>query len=320
MEHNYVAIDFEMACYSKLSPCSIGVAVFDHGSLTESRTWLLKPADPGKFSFSHLHGITWDHVKNQATIKDIWYELRGLLHNRFIVAHNANFDLPILKENLEHYGIEYPNYYFGCTKNLAMRNFSHLKDYKLETICDLLSIEYGNHDSEADAISCGRIFAKMLKMHKHPEELFNGSQVGVKSYFSKPSMVTKYLNLVEKPEGGNKSLKSKIHLSSKPADMTKIVVDDVDDIATVDFFADKCCVVTGTFIGIDRAEVENTVTNYGGNLQSGVNSKTNYVIIGEEPGWSKIEKLLMLQESGQKIIVMDESEFGQVVEKIKSLQ
>lgn len=294
MEHSFAAIDFEMACYSKLSPCSLGIAIFDHGSLTESRSWLIKPAERGNFSFTNLHGICWDDVKNHGTLKDIWYELQGMLHNRFIVAHNANFDLPILKQNLEHYEIEYPNYYFGCTRQLAMRNFSHLIDYKLETVCELLSIEYGNHEAEADAVSCGRIFAKMLKLNKDPEELFNGSQIE-----KKPTI--------------------KPILKIKSADLTNIKIDDVDGEATVDFFKDKCCVVTGTFMKFGRDFVEQTVELYQGKLQSSVNSKTNYVIIGDEPGWSKIEKVKQLQESGQQIIVMDESEFNQVIDKIKSL-
>ena len=302
MDHSFVAIDFETACYSKLSPCSLGVAVYDHGSLTESRHWLLKPSDPGKFSFSHLHGITWEDVKNQASIKDIWYELKGMLHNRFIVAHNAAFDLSILKMNLNHLGLEYPNYYHGCTMNLAKQNFSYLKDYKLSSICELMSIDYGNHDAEADAVSCAHIFGKMLKMHKYPEELFRGSQLSDESFLPKTAPSKNFFS------------------DGKSANMTDIVIDDVDGSATSEFFTDKCCVVTGLFSKWSRQEVEDFIVQKGGKIQSSVNSKTNQVIIGNEPGWSKIEKVKILLESGQKITVMDESEFIQVIEKIESLK
>lgn len=100
---SFVALYFETACYDKLSACSVGVALFEHGTLTESRSWLLKPANPGKFSFTKIHGLTWYDVKHQGTIKDIWYELEGYLENRLIIAHNAIFEMSVLKENLTYY-------------------------------------------------------------------------------------------------------------------------------------------------------------------------------------------------------------------------
>jgi DNA polymerase-3 subunit epsilon len=71
MINSFVAIDFETASYSSLSACSLGIAVFNNGALAESKHWLLKPGDCGKFSFTKVHGITWDDVKYQPSLKEI---------------------------------------------------------------------------------------------------------------------------------------------------------------------------------------------------------------------------------------------------------
>ena len=64
-------------------------------------------------------------------------------------------------------------------------------------------------------------------------------------------------------------------------------------------------IVTGSFATPQRrAELEQMVEQNGGKLQSGVNAKTNFVVAGDKPGASKIEKA---QKLGTKII--SETEF-----------
>lgn len=309
MNDSFVAIDFEMACYSTLSPCSIGIAVFDHGSLTESRHWLLKPAEPGKFSFTKTHGITWDDVKNQATIKDLWFEIKGLLHNRFIVAHNAIFDLPVLKENVQHYGLEYPDYSYGCTLNMAKDFFPNLKDYKLETVCDLLDIPYGNHDAEADAVSCGRIFARMIKAHANPEVLFGGSKLQKKSYLKNVPDFSKRKGLNLFGSGNSRPG------SDEPTVTLK--VDKISSLTTIEFFKDKCCVITGNFTYYTRDQIQGILTVLGAKVSSGVTRSIDCLVMGEFPGWSKVEKVHAMIEKGRPITVIDETEFSNILENIK---
>jgi DNA polymerase-3 subunit epsilon len=294
---SFVALDFETACYDKLSACSVGVALFEHGTLTESRSWLLKPANPGKFSFTRVHGLTWDDVKNQGTIKDIWYELEGYLHNNFVIAHNAIFDMTVLKENLQHYNIEYKNYYYNCTLNISKRFLPFLTDYKLETLCRLHNIEYGNHDAENDAISCGRLFSTILQSHKYPQELFTGSQLENKSYLSKHAF-----------------------MQPKPANLDGMESDDVDGSATLEFFKDKSYVITGFFQTINKEVIEDKINDYGGKKQSSVNGKTEMIVIGTEPGWAKVDKIRALKQQGKTVLVLDESELLQVFAKLDYLQ
>lgn len=66
----------------------------------------------------------------------------------------------------------------------------------------------------------------------------------------------------------------------------------------------KSFIVTGTFSSSNRrSELENMVINNGGKLQTSVNVKTNYLVAGDKPGSSKIQKANQL---GIPIITEDE--------------
>ncbi|WP_163555417.1 BRCT domain-containing protein [Helicobacter suis] len=78
--------------------------------------------------------------------------------------------------------------------------------------------------------------------------------------------------------------------------------------ATPSFFRDKKIVVTGSFKS-SRAEITTLLENLGAHVQTGVSSKTDLLICGEDPG-SKLEKAKKLG-----VEVMEEATF---LERLKS--
>jgi DNA ligase (NAD+) len=74
-------------------------------------------------------------------------------------------------------------------------------------------------------------------------------------------------------------------------------------------FTGKTVVVTGTIEGISRNEVKEIVTKMGGKVTGSVSKKTDYVIVGENPG----SKLAKAQELGIRII--EGEEFKELIEK-----
>jgi DNA ligase (NAD+) len=67
--------------------------------------------------------------------------------------------------------------------------------------------------------------------------------------------------------------------------------------------AGKTFVLTGTLKKMERAEAEKAIKKLGGKASSAVSKKTNYLVIGDNPG----SKLLKAQELG--ITLLDESKF-----------
>lgn len=71
----------------------------------------------------------------------------------------------------------------------------------------------------------------------------------------------------------------------------------------------KTIVVTGSLVSFSRTQIEEVIRNHGGKSGSSVSKKTDYVLVGTDPG-SNYQKALNLG-----IPVIDESEFEQLLEK-----
>jgi DNA ligase (NAD+) len=58
--------------------------------------------------------------------------------------------------------------------------------------------------------------------------------------------------------------------------------------------AGKQVVITGTLAGYTRAQAEQAVRDHGGSVGSGVSKRTDYVVVGQDPG-AKFERAKKLQ-------------------------
>jgi DNA polymerase-3 subunit epsilon len=76
----------------------------------------------------------------------------------------------------------------------------------------------------------------------------------------------------------------------------------------VKYFKDKRVVFTGEFYNIDRDEISSYMKEHGVKVTGSISRLTNYVIIGERPGYKKLEKLEELTNSGYNIEQLDENE------------
>jgi len=70
----------------------------------------------------------------------------------------------------------------------------------------------------------------------------------------------------------------------------------------------KSFVVSGTFTNLSRDEIKLLIEKHGGKNQSGVTSKTSYLLAGDEAGPSKLDKAAKL-----KIDVIDENAFLKMI-------
>ena len=71
--------------------------------------------------------------------------------------------------------------------------------------------------------------------------------------------------------------------------------------------AGKTLVVTGTFVGFDRTEIETLIKDLGGKASGSVSKKTDYVVAGDKAG-SKLDKA---KELG--VTVLNEDEFKALI-------
>ena len=158
---NFVALDFETANSSRGSVCSIGLVEYENGQLIREYYRLIKPKQ-NYFSGINIsvHGITAEDVANEHEFDVLWHEeIRQLVEGKFLVAHNAQFDMSVLRAVLDQYNLPYPMLAYNCTVNISKKTWA-LPRYKLNVVSDYLGIELDHHHALDDARASAMILLK----------------------------------------------------------------------------------------------------------------------------------------------------------------
>jgi len=153
---NFVALDVETAVGNRNSICQIGIVTVENGKITNKYSRLIQP--PGNEYFYRnidIHGITPADTKKEPTFDVLWPEIKSLIGENLIVAHNAAFDIDCLKKTLTYYNLEVPDFKSDCTyKRTGLK-------------LNLASEKYGiklshHHDALADSMACAEIYLKIM--------------------------------------------------------------------------------------------------------------------------------------------------------------
>ena len=162
---NFAAIDFETANQHPTSVCSVGVVVVRDGVITDKFYSLVKP-EPEFYSYWNVkvHGINVQDTQFSPVFPVVWQQIEPLIEGLPLIAHNKGFDENCLKALFRMYQLDYPDYDFRCTLQLARRKWKGLlPDFKLHTVSLHCGFELINHHHAlADAEACARI-AQMLE-------------------------------------------------------------------------------------------------------------------------------------------------------------
>lgn len=163
---NFISIDFETANEKRFSPCAIGIVVAKSGEIIDEFYSLINPQM--KFSSYNIdvHGINpWD-VQDAPTFTEIWPTLHRYLANNLVVAHNASFDMSVLRQTLDYYSLSYPELDYLCTRNIAKRVWPNLMNYKLDTIARYFDITFEHHQALEDARVCSKVLSQAMQSYQ----------------------------------------------------------------------------------------------------------------------------------------------------------
>lgn len=156
LDRPFVAIDFETADHGADSACSVGLVRVEDRVIVARETVLIRPPRP-QVLFTHVHGLTWQMVKDAPIFKDAWTKVAPLLDGAtFFAAHNAPFDRGVLAACCTAHGLAVPPLPFVCTVQIARRVWQ-MKPANLPAVCRRLGIGLIHHDAGSDAEACARI-------------------------------------------------------------------------------------------------------------------------------------------------------------------
>ncbi|MCL2764479.1 MAG: 3'-5' exonuclease [Treponema sp.] len=164
---DFVTIDFETAKYSQESACSVGLVRFAGGKAVDTFYSLIRP--PRLYirpDFTRIHGLTVDDVRDAPRFKDIWDDgIKPFIGDSALAAHNASFDIGVLKAVLAWYKLPLCTLSYFCTCSLSRRTWPQIKSHALTSLAGHFGIVYDAHNALDDAMTCGKLV--LLSAEKH---------------------------------------------------------------------------------------------------------------------------------------------------------
>lgn len=298
-----VAIDFETANSSRVSVCAMGIAVVDGHEIVERASWLIRPPELYFNPYNtYIHGITESDVADKPEFHELWGDIRQYFQGRLMIAHNASFDISVLRHVLDVYDIPYPSFRYLCTLAIARRAWPRLPSYSLDAISEHLGITFKHHDAEEDAVACAKVALRAC------------SQLGVgtiEDAAEKIEVVSRQLSPgTHKPPGAKRS-------SLTLRDIEPIT----DELDPGHPFFERTVVFTGTLHCMARKDAMQKVVNCGGCCAGSVGSSTNYLVLGDQDFTrrrdghksGKLRTAESLIVDGADLVIVSEAEFLRIL-------
>lgn len=299
---DFIAIDFETANEKRNSPCSIGLVVVKEGKIVEKIHYLIKPKEMRFMPINiGIHGIRPVMVQGEPEFDVIWQKIKHHFNNSLVVAHNAAFDISVLRNTLELYCIDIPNFNYICTMKLSRNFYKQLENTKLNTVNKFLGYEFNHHDALADALACSNILLNISE------------ELGVKEASEISRLIGVTLGSLYKGGYTPSSTKGRVLRTSG-----RIFLREVrDEKYNFESFKNEVVVFTGGLGTMRRDEASRLVRKLGGLVGSSVTKKTTILITNTRDIGSlrmdemstKLRRAVDLKNKGQVIRIINEEEF-----------
>ena len=161
-DYDWVALDFETATGRRASACAVGLVEVRDGRITGTESILIQPPGNAYSGFNiSIHGIHPAVTRDNPTFGELWPLLADRIGGRPVVAHNASFDMSVLRHELDHMGHGYPDLEYYCTLVLSRACWPGLNSHRLPDVASHCGIAFHHHDPAEDARACAEILLRI---------------------------------------------------------------------------------------------------------------------------------------------------------------
>ena len=168
MPLDFTAIDFETANSSPASACAVGLVRVRAGRVVAKAGWLIQPpAGHDEFNpfNTRIHGIRVEDVVGAAEWSRQLDDLCAFAGADVLVAHNAGFDMNVMRRACAVTGDALPPYRYLCTLQLARKAYV-LDSYRLPVAAAEAGFSgFAHHNATADAEACAHIVIDTARRH-----------------------------------------------------------------------------------------------------------------------------------------------------------
>lgn len=302
----FLSIDFETATACRDSACAVGVARVEDGAIVESASYFIQPPGNRYDPFNiGIHGITPEMTASAESFVPVMMSILAISDGLPLVAHNASFDMSVLRAGFESNGYSYPQLDYYCTLLMARSVFPELSDHRLPHVLSACGGAMSHHhDPRCDAEACAQVVLAIaaLRGAASLEDLREavGMQVG---------------HLYEWEYRPCRCITGTASRGATKKSMSEYVCNSEADASGA--FYDADVVFTGAMASMTRDAAMQMVAERGGRPRTSVSKLTEYVVLGQldheaftqgNPS-RKLKAALDLVDAGYSIQVLSEKEF-----------
>ena len=117
-----------------------------------------------------LTGISEESVSGAPTFPQLWRQIEPVMSSGILVAHNASFDMRVLRKCLNDYGIAWKPRVQGLCTVLMGRNIKPGISHRLNDMCEYYGICLDHHQADSDSRACAEILLRYMQAGAQPEQ------------------------------------------------------------------------------------------------------------------------------------------------------
>ena len=155
--YRYVVFDVETPNRYNNRMSAIGISVIEGGRIVEESFSYVNPETFFDDFNTQLTGISEETVADAPAFPDLWNQIEPVMSSGILVAHNAVFDLGVLKKCLQDYGIPWKgSVRYCCTARMGRVLLPDMR-HRLNDMCEYYGIELDHHKADSDSHACAEI-------------------------------------------------------------------------------------------------------------------------------------------------------------------
>ncbi|MBQ3372146.1 MAG: 3'-5' exonuclease [Oscillospiraceae bacterium] len=159
----YIVFDVETPNHNNDRMSAIGISVIEDGKIIDEFYSLVNPETYFDAFNVQLTGISEELVANEPNFAELWETIEPIMSSGLLIAHNAPFDLSVLRSCLHAYGITWKNYArYACTVQMSRKMYPEMR-HNLNVMCDFFCIDLDHHNASSDSHACGEILLRLME-------------------------------------------------------------------------------------------------------------------------------------------------------------
>ena len=158
MNKTFIALDVETANADLASICSIGIATFEDGRMTDEWHSLVDPEDQFSAINKRIHGIDEGMVIGHPTYAALADVLNGRLDDSVVVTHGS-FDRAAISKAAARWSVSPPTCRWLNSQTVTRRAWPQFarRGYGLKSVSEHIGYEFKHHDALEDAKAAGQV-------------------------------------------------------------------------------------------------------------------------------------------------------------------